>query len=111
MKYFGTDGIRVKMDSSLNSRLFIKTGEYFSSLRGKRKILLACDTRINCPYLKSLLLNGLLKKCDVVDLGVASTPCLSYLMTYLDFDFGIMVESHSLIFARLYQPRLLTNHT
>ncbi len=93
MKYFGTDGIRFVVDDNLDTIMLNKIGDYFSSLKKKKKILIACDTRISADYVKSILLMGLLKKCDVIDIGIASTPCLSYLLKNNDFDFGIMISA------------------
>ena len=92
MKYFGTDGIRVKVDKNINESLFIRLGDYFS-FNKRKKILLGMDTRNNGAYIKSLLLSGLLKGCEVTDVGVISTPGLSYLLSKNDFDFGIMVSA------------------
>lgn len=93
MKYFGTDGIRFIVDDNLNTIMINKIGDYFSSLKKKMKIIIASDTRESGNYVKSLLLIGLLKKCDVVDIGIASTPCLSYLLKNNNFDFGIMISA------------------
>ena len=91
MKYFGTDGIRLNMNEKDNTSCLVRLGEYFA--RRKRKILLASDTRKSSSYLKALLLSGLLKNTEVVDIGIATTPSVSFLMREEHFDFGIMISA------------------
>ena len=91
MKYFGTDGIRFLVDAKLNESLIIRLGEYFSLKR--HKLLIASDTRESRFYLKSLFLVGALKNNEVVDIGIATSPSLSYLVKHHDFDYGIMFSA------------------
>lgn len=96
-KYFGTDGVRGPANEKLNSSLAYRIGRYLGSLEknGKAvKILIARDTRISGQMLLAGLTSGILTSGgDVYDLGVSTTPSVSYLVKTKGFDFGIMISA------------------
>lgn len=96
-KYFGTDGVRGPANEKLNSSLAYRIGRYLGHLKrdGKYpKILIARDTRLSGQMLLAALTSGILSSGgDVYDLGVSTTPSISYLVTKKGFDFGIMISA------------------
>lgn len=92
-KYFGTDGIRGKVNYNLTSRIVFRLGRYLGA-RGKLKILLARDTRISSDLLFSSFCSGALGSgSSVYDLGIAPTPAVSYLTAKYHFDYGVMITA------------------
>ncbi len=96
-KYFGTDGVRGPANDVLDSNLAYRIGRYLGSLyRGEQgpKILIARDTRLSGQMLLAALSSGILSSGgDVYDIGISTTPSVSYLVTKKDFDFGIMISA------------------
>lgn len=75
-------------------------GKSFASFlkkNGKKKISVACDSRLSSPALKSQLIKSLLESgIDVIDVGVGPTPMLYFSVYHLEMDAGIMVTgSHN----------------
>ncbi len=92
-KYFGTDGIRGKVNNNLTSRIVFRLGRYLGA-RGKLKILIARDTRISSDLLYASFCSGALGSgSDVYDLGIAPTPAVSFLTNKLNFDYGVMITA------------------
>src|SRR6267143_4100893 len=65
-RLFGTNGIRGVIGESMNADLAVKVG-------------LARDPRLSGPMLARAAASGLMSAgCDVIDLGMAPTPCAQY---------------------------------
>ena len=78
MRYFGTDGIRGRAYTTLTESLAIKVGKSLSLLDSK-KVIIGYDTReSNHMLADSIALGARNENKDVIDIGVVSTPCLSY---------------------------------
>lgn len=96
-KYFGTDGVRGAANEKLNSTMAYRIGRYLGSLHLKNaapKILIARDTRLSGQMLLSALTSGILASGGhVYDIGISTTPSISYLVTKKGFDFGIMISA------------------
>ncbi len=93
-KYFGTDGVRGRAGDVLTAEMAYRIGRYIGAYKGHRKILLGRDTRLSGPMLSSALVSGILASgSDVYDLGVTTTPSISYLVSRFDFAHGIMVSA------------------
>ncbi len=96
-KYFGTDGVRGPANERLNSSLAYRIGRYLGNLtiEGKTpKILIARDTRLSGQMLLAGLTSGILTSGgDVYDIGVSTTPSVSYLVKTKGFDYGIMISA------------------
>ena len=101
-KYFGTDGVRGIANQKLTSRLAYRIGRYIghSDTDKKRKILLGRDTRLSGSMLDAALISGITSSGgDVYELGVTTTPSISYLVENGDFDYGVMISaSHNPFF-------------
>lgn len=79
MKYFGTDGIRGPAREFLTPELAFRVGASLAVLNGT-SVLLGRDTRESGTWLAEQVLAGARSAgLDVRDLGVVSTPMLSYL--------------------------------
>lgn len=96
-KYFGTDGVRGPANEKLTSELAYRIGRYLGSLEvgGKSpKILIARDTRLSGQMLLMGLVSGILSSGgEVEDIGVSTTPSVSYLVKLKGFDYGIMISA------------------
>jgi phosphoglucosamine mutase len=97
-KYFGTDGIRSRVNNSpLTVDFIIKLGWVLGSrligFQGGR-VLVARDTRVSGDMMQSALVAGLMSSgVTVVDGGVQPTPAVSYLTHTMGFDMGVMVSA------------------
>lgn len=98
-KYFGTDGVRGPANDKLDSNLAYRIGRYLGSLTDEKtgdgpKILIARDTRLSGQMLLAALSSGILSSGgDVYDIGVSTTPSVSYLVSKKSFNFGIMISA------------------
>ena len=92
-KYFGTDGARGVAGQQITGVLAYKIGRYIGS--GKRnKILVARDTRISGKLLADAVGVGITSSgSDVYDIGVSTTPSVSYLVRKHGFDYGVMISA------------------
>ena len=93
MKYFGTDGIRNKLSFFDKSFLRHVAGG-ISLLPNCKTVVIARDTRIGGIYMESILCNELNKLgINVVKLGIIPSPALSFCLTKLGLDYGIMLSA------------------
>ena len=94
-RYFGTDGFRGQYGRDLLDSHARKIGRFLGCYQGKsNRILIARDTRFSGPNLVKGLIDGILSSGgQAADLGVTSTPSVSFLVTKHSFDFGIMVSA------------------
>ncbi len=98
MKYFGTDGIRGNVEKVLTPEFTLKIGLAAGKIFKKEKINKICigmDPRISSSFLTNILIGTLNSQgIDVVDLGVVSTPIVSYsIINNSDIQAGIMVSA------------------
>jgi len=95
-KYFGTDGVRGIANEVLTTHIAYRIGRFIGQYPdGRRnKILIGRDTRISGDMLDAALISGLTRSGAVVyELGVTTTPSISYLVEKDGFDFGIMISA------------------
>ena len=100
-KYFGTDGVRGLANSELTPELAFKLGRYggyvlreHSKDTEKAIVLVARDTRISGQLLEHALISGLLSiGIEVLQLGVVTTPGVSYLTRVQGAIAGIMISA------------------
>lgn len=97
-KLFGTDGIRGIANVELTTNLALKVGKACAKVLKdedkKLHILIGSDTRISSSMIVSSISAGLAANgCDVTNVGVVPTPCVSYLVKNSIFDAGIMVSA------------------
>jgi phosphoglucosamine mutase len=97
-KYFGTDGIRGVANIELTPELTFRIGYYgayvLTKAKERPKVVLGKDTRLSSQMLEAALISGMLSiGCDVVRLGVVSTPGVAFLTRHLGADAGVMISA------------------
>ena len=99
-KYFGTDGIRGKVnDSRINGQMFFKfglaAGTYFKNLKKtKQTAIIAKDTRLSGYTLEPALVSGLASTgMHVILLGPLPTNGLAMLTKKMRANLGIMITA------------------
>jgi len=94
MIYFGTDGIRGIANKDLTTELAYKCGFAITRITKNPKILIASDTRKSKDLISFSFLSGLLSGGgNAVDIGIAPTSMVSYLLTTLDCDYGVVISA------------------
>lgn len=96
-KYFGTDGIRgIPFNYPLTKTMIENIGFSISRvLNGNKKVcFIARDTRNSGKKIVRLISKGInLSGVDVYDLGIITTPALSYIVSFKKPSFGIMISA------------------
>ena len=99
-KYFGTDGIRGKVNSkNINGNMFFKfglaTGTYFKTKKKRKQIaIIAKDTRLSGYSLEPALVSGLTSAgMHVYTLGPLPTNGLAMLTKKMKANMGIMITA------------------
>jgi len=92
--FFGTDGIRGIVGEDLSFELALKCGKALSQLKPGCKVIIGRDSRISGQMLsQSISLGLVLGGASVIDVGIATTPSISYLTLCLGFDFGVVISA------------------
>lgn len=102
-KYFGTDGVRGLANNELTPELAFKLGRFGGHVLKQKygqedgeqpTCLVARDTRISGKMLGHALIAGLLSVgVEVMDLGVITTPAVSYLIRHTGAVAGVMISA------------------
>lgn len=97
-KYFGTDGVRGIINHDLTSELAMEIGKATAYVLNDNKneltVLIGRDTRISGEMLLFALSSGLISRgINVIDLGVVTTPMVSYLTKKYNCTAGIMISA------------------
>jgi phosphoglucosamine mutase len=94
-KYFGTDGFRGYVGKELTTQHAYKIGRYLGSITTNNKpIFIGQDTRKSSPMLAYALMAGAMSTgANVIDLGVITTPAISYLLQHQQRGFGVMISA------------------
>ncbi|AAM02133.1 phosphoglucosamine mutase [Methanopyrus kandleri] len=94
-KLFGTFGVRGVVGEDLTEDVARRLGLAFGTyLGGDAEVLVGGDTRTSTDTLKDALISGLTAAgCDVVDVGIAPTPAVQYLVDAEGFDAGAVVTA------------------
>jgi phosphoglucosamine mutase len=100
MKYFGTDGIRGRVNSKhINGDMFFKfglaAGKYFTNLKKKKQTaIIAKDTRLSGYTLEPALVSGLTSAgMHVFTMGPIPTNGLAMLTKSMNANLGIMITA------------------
>jgi phosphoglucosamine mutase len=102
MPLFGTDGVRgvagIDLTEELAYKLAIAAAHVLTDkgeFTGHRpKALIAQDSRASGAYLERAITDGLTKSgVDVIQVGILPTPAVSYLVTELNCDLGVMISA------------------
>ncbi|MGX7013639.1 phosphoglucosamine mutase [Vagococcus silagei] len=101
-KYFGTDGVRGVANKELTPELAFKIGrcggyvlcQHHQNEESKPQVLVGRDTRISGQLLEQALISGLISVgIEVLQLGVISTPGVSYLTRTQKAAAGVMISA------------------
>lgn len=96
-RLFGTDGARGIAGGELTADLAMKIGASAAYVLGeskKIKVIVGMDTRYSGYMLACAVNAGLLSMgADVIFVGVVPTPAVSFLVTHLKADMGVMISA------------------
>lgn len=96
-RLFGTDGARGIAGGELTADLAMKIGASAAYVLGeskKIKVIVGMDTRYSGDMLACAVNAGLLSMgADVIFVGVVPTPAVSFLVTHLKADMGVMISA------------------
>ena len=96
-RLFGTDGARGIAGSELTADLAMRIGASAAYILGenkKIKVIVGMDTRYSGDMLACAVNAGLLSMgADVIFAGVVPTPAVSFLVTHLKADMGVMISA------------------
>ena len=95
-KYFGTDGIRGRVNEfPIIEDFFFKLAiSIKKTQKNVKKVLIGRDTRISGKKIEKSLRDGFKKvnvDCDFI--GIVSTPLISFYTKLFNYDFGIMISA------------------
>lgn len=100
-KWFGTDGVRGKVNESVMTAemafMLGRAGAYYfleNSENPYGKMVVGRDTRVSGPMLEAALVAGITSVgVDAILLGVVPTPAVAFLSQYLEVDGGVMISA------------------
>jgi phosphoglucosamine mutase len=97
-KFFGTDGIRgvanQKLTAEMALSLGMAAGRYLIETGGTRRVVIGRDTRKSGPMLGMALAAGFnAAGVDVVAVGVATTPAVSFAARTGEFGLGVIISA------------------
>jgi len=85
--------VRGVYPTDLNEEIALKIGKAFGTYN-PGKIVVGNDVRLSSPSLKEHLIKGLLSTgCDVIDVGMVTTPIVIFSTKHLRYDGGVMVTA------------------
>ena len=94
MLKFGTDGIRGEVGKDLTFVSAMHVGSALSKLKKNMKVIIGRDNRPSGnTILLAVSIGLMLGGASVVDVGVSTTPCISYLTNKLNFDYGVEISA------------------
>ena len=92
--FFGTDGLRGKVNKDLTFDIAYKIGNALSILTENPKIIIGCDTRISNTYLTLGVASGAMSGgAEVIDIGVVPTAGIAYITKKIGADYGVVVSA------------------
>ena len=92
--FFGTDGLRGKVNEDLTHSIAFKVGNALTTLKTNPTIIIGSDTRISNSYLTLGVASGAMSGgAHVIDVGVIPTAGIAYLTKTLKADFGVVVSA------------------
>ena len=92
--FFGTDGLRGKVNEDLTQDIAYKIGNALSILKDRPTIIIGSDTRISNTYLTLALAGGAMSGgAKVIDIGVVPTAGIAYITKTIGADYGIVISA------------------
>ncbi len=98
-KYFGTDGIRGRANSSpmtaeIAQKVGMAAGHVFNRGDHRHRVVIAKDTRLSGYMIETALTSGFLSMgVDVLLFGPLPTPAVSFLTRAMRADLGVMISA------------------
>lgn len=92
--FFGTDGLRGKVNDELSVNVAYKCGNALAGKHQKAKILIGRDTRLSGSLFSIAFASGAVNAgASVIDVGVCPTAGISFLTKELGFDYGVVISA------------------
>ncbi len=92
--FFGTDGIRGKINEELTHEIAYKIGNALSMLTEKPLIVIGSDTRISNTYLTLGVASGAMSGgARVIDVGVLPTAGIAFVTKKIGADYGVVISA------------------
>lgn len=92
--FFGTDGIRGKVNEELTQDVAYKIGNALSILKNNPTIVIGADTRISNTYLALSVASGAMSGgARVIDIGVCPTAGIAYITKAIKADYGVVISA------------------
>lgn len=92
--FFGTDGIRGKVNQDLSLDTAEKIGNALSMLKNNPTIVIGADTRISNSYFAIGVAAGAMKGgAKVIDIGVCPTAGIAYITKAIKADYGVVISA------------------
>jgi phosphoglucosamine mutase len=93
-RLFGTRGIRGPIDTKVKPELALKLGLSLASQVGGGEVVIAKDSRTSGGMLSNALTAGLLAGgSDVVDIGLAPSPCVAFTTREMGARAGVIITA------------------
>ncbi len=93
-QYFGTDGIRGIYGEKLNEEIAYSVGNFLGYSSDKGVIVVGRDPRKSGESLKNALVQGALDAdCDVIDLGIVTTPSVANITMRANANYGVVITA------------------
>ncbi len=92
--YFGTDGLRGKVNVDLTFSVAYKIGNALAMLKNKPTIVIGADTRVSNTYLMLAVAGGATSGgANVIDIGVCPTAGIAYITKEIKADYGVVISA------------------
>ena len=92
--FFGTDGIRGKVNVDLTFDIAYKIGNALAKLKTNPKIIVGCDTRTSASLLTAGLAGGAMNAgAIVIDIGIVPTAGIAYITKEVGADYGVVISA------------------
>ncbi|MBQ8451644.1 MAG: phosphoglucosamine mutase [Clostridia bacterium] len=92
--FFGTDGLRGRVNIDLNEKTIYQFGRAFGTFLKQGKVIIGTDTRISSDLFLLSFSAGLISAgINVTSVCVCPTAAISYLTKKLQFDAGVVITS------------------
>ena len=92
--YFGTDGIRGKVNQDLTVEIAEKIGNALSTLKTNPTIIVGADTRVSNTYLALGVAIGAMKGgANVIDIGICPTAGIALITKTIKADYGVVISA------------------
>lgn len=92
--FFGTDGLRGKVNDDLSFDIAYKVGNALGKLKPESKVIIGRDTRKTGALLALGVAGGLINTgAEVTDVGVCPTAGIAYLTMSQGYDYGVVISA------------------